>query len=122
MHMVVQVDNNSIYCSSYISSFVGVYQLMTSPGVGRPTIQYSGMSRDVNRRLDEHGRCGLDNIALQMNQAANRGMDVRVRYAPADSLLEARAQELFLLHQRNYSWNSRNNDGNDRYWWRSDRN
>lgn len=61
---------------------------------------------------------GLDNIALQMNQAANRGMDVRVRYAQADNLYEARAQELFLLNQRNFSWNSANNSGNVPYWWR----
>jgi chemotaxis regulatin CheY-phosphate phosphatase CheZ len=78
----------------------------------------SGISIDVSRRLDEHGRGGLDNIATQMNQAANRGMDVRARYAPADNALEARAQELFLLDQRNYSWNSNNNGGIDTYWWR----
>ncbi len=78
----------------------------------------SGMSMNVSRRLDEHGRRELDNIATQMNQAAYRGMDVRARYAPADSALEARAQELFLLDQRNFAWNSRNNGGNTRYWWR----
>jgi len=91
---------------------------MTTSGVGRPETQYSGMSMNVNRRLDEHGRGGLDNIAEQMNQAAYRGMDVRARYAPADSALEARAQELFLLDQRNFAWNSRNNGGINPYWWR----
>ncbi len=91
---------------------------MTMGGMGRPAVQYSGMSNDVHRRLDEHGRGGLDNIALQMHQAANRGMDVRARYASADNPLEARAQELFLLDQRNFSWNSRNNGGIEPFWWR----
>ena len=91
---------------------------MTTNGMGRPTTQYSGMSINVNRRLDEHGRGGLDNIATQMHQAANRGMDVRGRFAPADDAFEARAQELYLLDQRNFAWNSRNNGGNNPCWWR----
>ncbi|CAF3209923.1 unnamed protein product [Rotaria sp. Silwood2] len=95
----------------------GVYQLMTTNGAGRPTTQYVGMSNDVSRRLDEHGRRENDNIMIQMNQAANRGMDVRACYAPADNTLEARAQELYLLGQRDYSWNDRNNGGADRRWW-----
>ncbi|UJR16739.1 hypothetical protein I4U23_003639 [Adineta vaga] len=95
----------------------GVYQLMTMAGMGRPTTQYTGMSLDLHRRLNEHGRGGSDNIALQMHQAANRGMDVRARFAPADNIFEARAQELFLLDQRNFSWNSRNNGGIDPSWW-----
>ncbi|CAF0796889.1 unnamed protein product [Adineta ricciae] len=95
----------------------GVYQMMTTSGVGRPTIQYAGMSMDVHRRLNEHGRGGMDNIAVQMQQAANRGMDLRARFAPADSAFEARAQELFLLNQRDYAWNSRNNGGMTFSWW-----
>ncbi|CAF3496364.1 unnamed protein product [Adineta steineri] len=94
----------------------GVYQLMTMPGMGRPTTQYSGMSNDLSRRLDEHGRGGWDNLASPMHQAAIRGMDVRARFAPADGALEARAQELLLLGQREYSWNSRNNGGFNPHW------
>jgi hypothetical protein len=91
---------------------------MTTNGMDRPTTQYSGMSSDISRRLDEHGRGGLDNIATQMHQAAYRGMDVRGRFASADNPLEARAQELFLLGQRNFAWNSQNNGGINPYWWR----
>ena len=112
MHIVVQVNNILIYYASYVVCLLGVYQLMASNGVGRPATQYSGMSINVSRRVNEHDRGGLDNIALQMNQAANRGMDVRVRYAQANSPFEARAQELYLLNQRDYAWNSRNNGGN----------
>ncbi|CAF3506450.1 unnamed protein product [Rotaria socialis] len=96
----------------------GVYQLMTTNGIGRPKIRYTGMSNDIGRRLDEHARCTSDNITTQMNQAANRGMDVRARFAPADSALEARAQELFLLGQRDYAWNERNNGGATKSWWK----
>lgn len=99
----------SVFC-------IGVYQLMTMPGVGRPTVQYTGMSNDLNRRLDEHGRGGWDNLASQMHQAANRGMDVRARFAPADSIFEARAQELLLLGQRDFSWNAQNNGGSNPFW------
>ena len=95
---------------------------MTSSGSGRPTAQYAGMSRDISRRLDEHGRGGPDNIARQINQAADRGMDVRVRYASADNPLEARAQELHLLDQRDYNWNAQNNDGKDNFWYRKNSN
>ena len=90
---------------------------MTTEGVGRPAAQYAGMSNDLSRRLDEHGRRGTDNIAMQMDQASSRGMDVRARFAPADSALEARAQELYLLGQRDYAWNARNNGERSRYWW-----
>jgi hypothetical protein len=91
--------------------------MMTTDGVGRPTAQYSGMSEDLNRRLNQHGYGGSDNISWPMHQANYRGMDVRVRYAEAGNGLEARAQELYLLGQRNYSWNANNNSGNDYYWW-----
>lgn len=94
----------------------GVYQLSTSDGYGRPTTQYTGMSNDLSRRIDEHARGGFDNLATQMNQAANRGMDVRVRYAPAATPYEARAQEMFLFDQRNFNWNDRNNGGPVRRW------
>ncbi|CAF1474511.1 unnamed protein product [Rotaria sordida] len=105
----------------------GVYQIMTSSVCFTLKVYFyiivseqfnSGMSVNVNRRLDEHGRCTSDNIVTQMNQAGYRGMDVRARYAAADSRLEARAQELFLLGQRNFAWNSQNNDGAVPYWWR----
>ncbi|CAF3551591.1 unnamed protein product [Rotaria sp. Silwood1] len=115
---ILTQGRSQYYNGTNAHSGPGVYQLMATYGVGRPTTQYSGMSLDVNRRLDEHGRGGLDNIATQMNQASYRGMDVRARYASADSPFEARAQELFLLDQRNFSWNSRNNGGIDFGWWR----
>ena len=73
---------------------------------------------DVNRRLNEHARGALDNIATHMHQAAYRGMDVRGRWASADDALEARAEELFLLDQRNFAWNCRNNGGINPHWWR----
>jgi len=120
MHTVAQVDDtyfNMILILIVYFLSLGVYQIMTSDGAGRPTTQYSGMSNNVNRRLNEHGYGGSDNLTWQMHQANYRGTDVRVRYAEADSALEARAQELYLLGQRDYNWNSRNNDGNVRYWW-----
>ncbi len=91
---------------------------MTVPDSGRPTHRYTGMSNDMHRRINEHGRGGLDNISPFMSQAQNRGIDTRVRYAPASSPLEAKAQELSLLENRNYDWNSKNNGGANRYWYR----
>jgi len=91
---------------------------MTTLGPGRPFLTYTGMSSDLNRRLQEHGRGGWDNIASFMNQAANRGMNTRFRYAQADNIFEARAQELFLLNQGIFPWNAMNNGGIDRYWYR----
>ena len=99
------------------SHLAGVYQLSTSNGYGRPTTQYTGMSNDLERRVNEHARASSDNLQLQMNQAANRGMDVRMRFAPADNPFEARAQELFLLGQRNFNWNTNNNGGANERWW-----
>lgn len=90
---------------------------MTTNGIGRPSVQYSGMSGDLNRRLGQHGYGGSDNLSWHMHQANYRGMDTRVRYAEADSQLEARAQELYLLQQREFNWNLRNNGGRDRFWW-----
>ncbi len=53
-----------------------------------------------------------------MNQANNRGIDTRARYAFANNELEARAQELALLDQRNFDWNSKNNGGANLRWYR----
>jgi hypothetical protein len=80
----------------------GVYQIMTTPGYGRPSTMYTGMTNNLGRRLQEHGRGGFDNIAHPMNQAGYRGMDTRYRYAYADNPFEARAQELYLLNQHNF--------------------
>jgi predicted GIY-YIG superfamily endonuclease len=91
---------------------------LTATGAGRPTSRYTGMSNDVYRRVDEHGRGEPDNISSFMHQAHIRGIDTRVRYAEADSRMEARAQELFLLSQRNYDWNSQNNGNTNSYWYR----
>jgi hypothetical protein len=97
---------------------LGVYQIMTTPGLGRPSMVYTGMSNDLSRWLQEHGRGGGDNIASLMNQAAYRGMNTRFRYAPADNIFEARGQELFLLDQQSFPWNAMNNGGIDRFWYR----
>ncbi len=91
---------------------------MTVPDSGRPTIRYTGLSNNINGRIDDHGRGGWDNIASFMSQAQDRGIDTRIRYAPASSPMEARAQELSLLEQRNFDWNSKNNGGANRYWYR----
>lgn len=91
---------------------------MATSGQGRPSMMYTGMSNDLHRRMQEHGRGGTDNIADLMNQAANRGINTRFRYSLADNIYEARAQELFLLGQQNFPWNGLNNGGIDRYWYR----
>ncbi len=80
----------------------GVYQIMTKLGQVRPSLMHTGMSNDLNRRLQEHGRDFTDSIASLIHQAAYRGMDTRFRYALADNTREARAQELFLLDQRSF--------------------
>ncbi|CAF4223897.1 unnamed protein product, partial [Rotaria sordida] len=79
-----------------------------------PQVLNSDGSRDGRYNLFEQPKFS----SSEMNQAGYRGMDVRARYAAADSRLEARAQELFLLGQRNFAWNSQNNDGAVPYWWR----
>jgi predicted GIY-YIG superfamily endonuclease len=91
---------------------------MSTRGQGRPSLMYTGMSNDLGRRLQEHGRGGEDNIAHLMNQATHRGIDTRFRYAFANNSREARAQELYLFNQRNYPWNARNNGGIDPFWYR----
>ena len=79
---------------------------------------YTGMTNNLGRRLQEHGRGGFDNIAHPMNQAGYRGMDTRYRYAYADNPFEARAQELYLLNQHNFPWNAMNNGGINPFWYR----
>lgn len=80
------------------------------------------MSNDVSQRIDAHTRGEPDNISSFMNQASNRGIDTRVRYAEANSRMEARAQELHLLDNRNFDWNSQNNGDTNRRWYREDSN
>lgn len=91
----------------------GVYEISTrQPGVvGRPNVQYAGMDSHLGRRGNDHGRGGSDNIADLVARAANQGLNTQIRYAQANSVAEARAQELYLLDQSLYSWNSQNNEG-----------
>eukprot|EP01062_Namystynia_karyoxenos_P057666 TRINITY_DN487_c0_g1_i4.p3 TRINITY_DN487_c0_g1~~TRINITY_DN487_c0_g1_i4.p3 ORF type:complete len:318 (+),score=77.92 TRINITY_DN487_c0_g1_i4:105-956(+) len=88
----------------------GVYQLGTvTPGAGgRPRTRYVGMDSHLGSRAEAHARGDTD-IGYLVDRTQNLGQDLYVRYAPARSRLEQRAQEKEMLDTRLYSWNKQDN-------------
>jgi hypothetical protein len=90
----------------------GTYILSTDAGKPGPKeAQYVGKEANSGSRCNDHGRGGEDNLSDLTNRAQKQGKDVIVQTADANSTLEERAQEKYLLDKSTYSWNDKDNDG-----------
>lgn len=110
-HVLTQ-GKSQYYNSVPVQDHPGVYLISTTNGgPGRPEQQYVGKDAHLGSRVNDHGRGGGDNIADLMQRAGNQGKTVMVQMSNATSRDEARAQEIYLLDNAHYSWNSQDNDG-----------
>lgn len=112
-HILVQGQSQSYNPVEEKKGQPGIYLLSTSiPGKPGPKEkQYIGKEKNSGERVNDHGRGGNDNLADLINRTQNQRKTVLSQTAPANSTKEARAQELYMLANSSYSWNSQNNGG-----------